>query len=55
MEYGQGYADGKAKAHFEMRVGYWRGHDRRCGCEVCQTYRAVKAAIEHAHDIPPRL
>ena len=44
-EYGRGYADGKAKAHFEMRVGYWRGHAHLCGCEPCQTVRAITAAV----------
>ena len=39
--YGQGYADGKSKAHFEIREMV-TGHDfARCGCEACFTLRIV--------------
>ena len=45
--YGHGYAAGKSKAHDEIRVGNWRGHGPGCGCEPCQTVRAIKSAIAH--------
>ena len=44
--YGYGYADGKAKAHDELRVGFWSGHGRGCGCEPYQTVRSVTATLE---------
>ena len=42
--YGSGYTNGKDKAHFEVRT--WDGgHADGCGCEPCQTVRAVAHAI----------
>ena len=40
-EYGQGYAHGKDKAHFEVRHIAGANHARDCGCEPCITARAV--------------
>ena len=43
-DYGSGYAHGKDKAHFELRT--WTGaHAGDCGCEPCQTVRAVIGAL----------
>ena len=43
-DYGSGYAHGKEKAHFELRT--WDGsHAGDCGCEPCQTVRAVIGAL----------
>ena len=39
--FGQGYAAGKDKAHFEVRN--LSGHSRGCGCEPCITTRSVIA------------
>ena len=39
--YGQGYAHGKDKAHFEVRNLGGDNHARDCGCEPCITARAV--------------
>ena len=50
--YGVGYAAGKAKAHDELRVGFWRGHGLGCGCEPCRTVRSVKATIDRARRWP---
>ena len=45
LDYGQGYADGKEKAHFEIRE-MTVDHDwKRCGCEPCITVRAIAARI----------
>ena len=42
--YGSGYANGKDKAHFEVRT--WDGsHADGCGCEPCQTVTAVAAQL----------
>lgn len=52
--YGEGYAAGKDKVHFEIRNLDWQTHDPiggRCGCEPCQTVRAVLA--EYHTQIPP--
>ena len=45
-EYMLGYADGKSKAHFEVRSlaeGWPSGqmHAPDCGCELCKTVTAV--------------
>ena len=37
----KGYAVGKNKAYFEVRNILGAGHDAGCGCEPCQTLRAV--------------
>ena len=42
--YGQGYADGKDKAHMEVRTIATAGHAWDCGCEPCITARAVLIA-----------
>ena len=42
--YGQGYAAGKDKAHFEIRHHLGAEHAASCGCEPCITVRAVLAA-----------
>ena len=39
--YGQGYAHGKDKAHFEVRHLAGDNHAKDCGCEPCITARAV--------------
>ena len=39
--YGQGYDDGKAKAHFEIRHVQTASHSASCCCEPCKTVRAV--------------
>lgn len=40
--YGQGYADGKGQAHFELRDHMDSSHNiLGCGCENCQTYRVI--------------
>ena len=33
--YAQGYADGKAKGHWEVRNAGLGTHDAGCGCEAC--------------------
>ena len=50
--YGEGYADGKDKAHFEVRaLAEGREHGRGCECAPCQTSKALIAALvrEAAH------
>ena len=50
--YGEGYAAGKDKAHFEVReLAEGREHGRGCECGPCQTSRALIAALvrEAAH------
>ena len=43
--YGEGYAAGKDKAHFEVRVlAEGPPHGSGCGCEPCLTIGAVLAA-----------
>ena len=39
--HGQGYADGKEKAYFELEN--WRPveHQRGCGCELCRLARGI--------------
>ena len=41
--YGEGYAAGKDKAHFEVRR--LDSHAARCGCEPCITVREVAAKL----------
>ncbi len=40
--YSEGYAVGKAKAHFELRH-HDHDMDAGCGCEPCKTTRIVRA------------
>ena len=42
-DYGQGYADGKAKAYWEIRTRLQdtRHHAPRCNCDPCHIIRAV--------------
>ena len=50
--YGEGYARGKYKAHFEVKaLAEGPTHGRGCGCEPCLTVGAVIAALvrESAH------
>ena len=50
--YGEGYAAGKDKAHFEVRaLAEAQPHGRGCDCGPCQTSRALIAALvrEAAH------
>ena len=50
--YGEGYAAGKDKAHFEVRaLAEGREHGPGCECGPCQTSRALIAALvrEAAH------
>ena len=50
--YGEGYARGKYKAHFEVKaLAEGPTHGRGCGCEPCLTVGAVIAALvrEAAH------
>ena len=50
--YGEGYAAGKDKAHFEIRaLAEAQPHGRGCDCEPCLTVRALIAALvrEAAH------
>ena len=43
--YGEGYAAGKDKAHFEVRaLAEGPPHGSGCGCESCRTIGAVLAA-----------
>ena len=39
--YVEGYAQGKDKAHFEVRNILRAGHADGCGCEPCQTLQQV--------------
>lgn len=39
--YGEGYAHGKDKAHLEVRTVLDSKHAENCGCEPCNTVRAV--------------
>ena len=39
--YAEGYALGKEKAHFEIRVLLDSNHAARCGCEPCKTVREI--------------
>ena len=39
--YGDGYAAGKAAAHFETRVWELGAHALDCGCRPCETIRQV--------------
>ena len=48
--YGQGYADGRSKALFEVRMMLAEAHHAAsCGCEPCKLLREIRAAAE-----PPR-
>ena len=50
--YGEGYAAGKDKAHFEVRaLAEGREHGPGCECAPCQTSKALIAALvrEAAH------
>ena len=43
-DYASGYAQGKEKAHFELRT--WTGaHAGDCACEPCKSVRAVIGAL----------
>ena len=44
--WGEGYAAGKDKAHFEVRHLDPDDHAKGCGCEPCQTIRAIMQRIE---------
>lgn len=44
-DYGDGYAAGKAKAHFELRSWELGEHAPTCGCDPCQTVRVVVRKI----------
>ena len=39
--YQTGYADGKAKIHFEVQSWTLGAHATDCGCDVCVTVRLV--------------
>ena len=39
--YAEGYAHGKEKAHFEVRMALDSNHAARCGCEPCMTVREI--------------
>ena len=39
--YAEGYAQGKEKAHFEVRTVLGSNHAASCGCEPCKTVREV--------------
>ena len=39
--YAEGYAHGKEKAHFEIRVVLDSNHASGCGCESCKTVDEV--------------
>ena len=39
--YAEGYAQGKEKAHFEIRNVIDSNHADRCGCEPCITVREI--------------
>ena len=39
--YGQGFSDGKDKAHFELQSHIRAQHDGGCGCAKCVTIRAI--------------
>ena len=41
--YAEGYAQGKDKAHFEIRASLDSNHSASCGCEPCRTVREVVA------------
>ena len=43
--FGQGYAAGKDKAHFELRHHTEAGHAGGCGCEPCRTLRAIVVPV----------
>ena len=47
-DYGDGYAHGKAAAHAEVRHWEPGAHAASCGCEPCQTARAVQQAVKNA-------
>ena len=40
-DYGDGYAAGKDKAHFELRTWELGAHAPGCGCEPCETVRVI--------------
>ena len=44
-DYGQGYADGKRKAHDELRWWYPGGHAGGCECDVCITARSLVRSV----------
>ena len=39
--YAEGYAHGKEKAHFEVRMVLDSNHAASCGCEPCRTVREI--------------
>lgn len=39
--YAEGYAQGKDKAHFEIRTVLDSNHTASCGCEPCKTVREI--------------
>ena len=51
--YSQGYADGKDKAYFEIRMMLEDGtHSTGCGCEPCNIIREVRARAQVRPDGP---
>ena len=39
--YAEGYAQGKEKAHFEIRAALDSNHATSCGCEPCEPVREI--------------
>ena len=51
--YGEGYAQGKDKAYFEIEVHDMTLHARGCGCEPCKAVRRIAAKLGVASKPPP--
>lgn len=43
--YVEGYAQGREKAHFEVRNALENGHSDQCGCEPCKTFLHVATQL----------
>ena len=51
--YVEGYAQGKDKAHFEVRQLLGANHATGCGCEPCKTVQAVLGHPERRQEKLP--
>lgn len=43
--FAEGYTQGKAKAHMEVRHQHTSRHSDDCGCAPCSTVRQVRASV----------
>ena len=48
--YAEGYAHGKEKAHFEVRIVLDSNHAASCGCEPCKTVREILSRTRAVDD-----